>query len=388
MSRIVLIVAAIALASLGALWFAGVFSQARPLTAPEGVELTPLRSIAPWEAWLMLRLTGVEGIPVAYTVDCYRMTYSTPDRPEAKLSGLFAIPRDARVRRLVSFQHGTTTTRTAVPSKPDGTGIATAIAFAGNGYALVVPDYPGLGESEGKHPYYVAAAIAPSVTAMIAAAKRIEGVPDKPVFLSGFSQGGWATIAALRDLERDGVAVLAAAPVAGVYDLRHVSLPAALKGGQVQSVYLAYAAWGQAAYYDHPLDSVLTPDNAALVERLFAGAEPQEIRDALPKNPRDLFNAAYLNAFDNGGSHWFLDAFAANSIADVTPRVPVRMFYGSKDVDVVPEESISASRAMRARGADVTAVDVGPVEHDPSMLAAAPLILAWLNELEAKSTDD
>jgi len=333
-----------------------------------------------------LKLSGVDGVPVGATVDCYRMEYSAPGRDDkaVRLSGLLALPRDTAARRLVSFQHGTTTTRSAVPSKPDGTGIATAIAFAGNGYALVVPDYPGLGVSEGRHPYYVADAIAPSIVAMIEAAKRVEGVPDAPVFLSGFSEGGWASLAALRLMEQRGMPVFASAQVAGAYDLRHVSLPAALKGGAAShSLYLAYAAWGQAAYYGHPLDSVLTGESATLAERLFAGASPEEIRDALPKDPRAMFNAAFLDAFDNGGSHWFLDTFAANSLAGVTPRAPVRMYYGSKDEDVVPEEAIAAARAMRARGADVAAVDVGPVGHDPSMLAAAPLILAWLRELEA-----
>jgi len=381
---VLILVAAAAL--LAAAWAAGVFSRARPLAAPQGVELTPLRSIAPWEAWVLLKLSGVDGVPVGATVDCYRMEYSAPGRDgkAMRLSGLLALPRDKVARRLVSFQHGTTTTRDAVPSKPDGTGIATAIAFAGNGYALVVPDYPGLGVSEGRHPYYVADAIAPSIVAMIDAARRIEGVPDAPVFLAGFSEGGWASLAALRLLEQQGKPVFASAQVAGAYDLRHVSLPAALKGGAPShSLYLAYAAWGQAAYYGHPLDSVLAGDGAALAERLFAGASPEEIRDALPKDPRAMFNAAFLDAFDNGGSHWFLDTFAANSLVDVTPRAPVRMYYGSKDEDVVPEEAIAAARAMHARGADVAAVNVGPVRHDPSMLAAAPLILAWLRELEA-----
>jgi hypothetical protein len=375
-----------AVAMVIALWAMGVFSRAQPLAAPDGVELVPLRSIAPWEAWVLLRLAGVEGMPVAHTVDCYRMIYTAPGRggESVRLSGLLALPRDVRARRLVSFQHGTSTTRTAVPSAPDGTGIATAIAFAGNGYALVVPDYPGLGLSEGRHPYYVAEAIAPSVTAMIAAAKRVPGVPDAPVFLSGFSQGGWASVAALSDLERDGVAVLAAAPVAGAYDLRHVSLPAALHGGAAShSLYLAYAAWGQADYYGHALDSLLTPHYAALVERLFAGATPEEIRAALPADPRAMFNAAFLDAFDHGGSHWFLETFAANSLTGVTPRAPVRMYFGSKDLDVVPDEALKAAQAMQGRGADVVAVDVGPVGHDASMLAAAPLILAWLREREA-----
>ncbi|MEQ1755821.1 MAG: hypothetical protein ABL973_16995 [Micropepsaceae bacterium] len=357
----------------------------RPLLAPEGVQLTPLKTITTLEARVLLFLSGVQGIPVETAVDCYRMIYSVqgPGGKPVRLSGLLALPRDGKPKRLVSFQHGTTTTRSAVPSQPDGTGIAAAIAFAGNGYALVVPDYPGLGESRGHHPYYVAEAIGPAVAGMIYAAEQIEGVPRAPVFLSGFSEGGWASLAALRELESAGHKVLGSAQVAGAYDIRHVSLPAALKGGAPShSLYLAYAAWGHAAYYGHSLDSVLTPRYATLVDHLFAGASPQEILAALPANPRAMFNQAFLDSFDSDRPHWFLDSFAANSLVGVTPAAPVRLYFGSKDVDVVPQEALAAAQVMRGHGADVTAVDVGPVGHDPSMLAAAPLILKWLRELE------
>jgi pimeloyl-ACP methyl ester carboxylesterase len=357
--------------------------------SPEGVQLTPLKTISTFQARILLTLAGVKGIAVSNPVDCYRMQYPAVGRNGeiVQLSGLLALPRGVAARRLVSFQHGTTTTRSAVPSRPDGTGIAAAIVFAGNGYALIAPDYPGLGESEGRHPYYVADSIAPAVVAMIETAQRVRGVPDAPVFLSGFSEGGWASLAALRLLETRGKQVLASAQVAGAYDLRRLSLPTALTGGAPShSLYLAYAAWGQSAWYGQPLDSVLTRDNAQLVERLFAGAKPDEIVGALPKDPRKLFNDAFLNAFDHGNAHWYLDAFAANSLVEVTPRAPVRLYYGSMDRDVNPEEALAAARSMRARGADVTAIDVGPVGHDPSMLAAAPLILKWLAELEAGQT--
>jgi hypothetical protein len=163
-----------------------------------------------------------------------------------------------------------------------------------------------------------------------------------------------------------------------------VSLPAALRGGAPShSLYLAYAAWGQAAHYGHSLDSVLTPEYAATVERLFAGAGPKEILSTLPQDPRSMFNASFLDAFDRDAPHWYLESFAANSLVDVTPRAPVRLYYGSKDLDVVPEEALAASRSMRARHVDVEAIDVGAVGHDASMLAAAPLILAWLRELDA-----
>jgi hypothetical protein len=284
----------------------------------------------------------------------------------------------------VSFQHGTSTTRTAGPSKPDGTGIATAIVFAGNGYALVVPDYPGLGDSAGRHPYYVADAIGPAVVAMLEAAQRLKMVPKAPVFLSGFSEGAWASLAALRILQSQDAPVLGSALVAGAYDLRRVSLPASMKArSSAHSLYLAYAAWGQSEYYGHPLDTVLTPAYAKLVEHLFAGATPQEILSALPADPRQLFGRPFLDAYDRDGSHWFLETLAANSVVDLRPRSPLRFYYGSADSEVSPEESLNAARMMAQGGTDVSAGNVGAVGHDASMLEAAPLILAWLGELEA-----
>ena len=127
----------------------------RALQAPEQIQLTPVKTISTLQARVLLGLSGVKGLSVTHAVDCYRMQY-------AGQSALLALPRGVAARRLVSFQHGTTTTRTAVPSRPDGTGIATAIVFAGNGYALVVPDYPGLGASPGRHPYYIADSIGPA----------------------------------------------------------------------------------------------------------------------------------------------------------------------------------------------------------------------------------
>jgi hypothetical protein len=178
--------------------------------------------------------------------------------------------------------------------------------------------------------------------------------------------------------------VLGSAQVAGAYDLINISFPAALKGGARQhALYLAYLARGYAGYYRQPLDSVLTPPHATLVTRLFDGASPDEIVAALPADPRAMFAPGLLHAYDNAGRHWFLEAMAANSLAGVTPRAPLRLYYGAGDTDVLPAEAIETARQMQARGADVQAIDVGPVGHDDSMLAAAPQILAWLVKLDA-----
>jgi pimeloyl-ACP methyl ester carboxylesterase len=355
------------------------------IQAPDGVQLTPLRTIWSTEARVLLFLTRVKGIPVRNAIDLYKMNYTLarPDRKPMLLSGLLALPHGLVSRRLVSFQHGTTTTRTAVPSAPDGTGIATAIVFAGNGYALVVPDYPGLGDSAGRHPYYVADAIGPAIVAMIEAAQQLKAMPKAPVFLAGFSEGAWASLAALRILQDKGAQVLGSALVAGAYDLRGVSLAASMQGrSSAHSLYLAYTAWGQSDYYGHPLDTVLTPAYAKIVERLFDGATPAEILSALPADPRKIFNQSLLDAYDHNGSHWYLNALATNSLADLVPRSPVRFYYGSRDSEVSPKESLNAAERMNRGSVEVSATNVGPVGHDASMLEAAPLILAWLGERE------
>lgn len=367
-----------------------IFCPGRPprLQAPEGVTLTYLQSISPLKARILLTLSGVKGVPVRYAIDCYRMEYSAIDArgQVLQLSGLLALPRGVAPRRLTSFQHGTTTTRSAVPSKPDGTGLAAAILFAGNGYALVAPDYPGLGGSTGRHPYYVSDPVAVSVVGMIDAARKVKGVPGNAVFLSGFSEGGWASLVAMRKLEAEGKPVLGAAPVAGPYDPGRLSLRAAMKGGSPShSLYLAYAAWGQSAYYGQRLDSVLTPQHAALTERLFAGASPKEILNALPAEPRRMFTPDFLAAYDAGRPHWYTDAFHSAGLTNFTPHAPLRLYYGSRDLDVVPDEALIGAREMQARGGNAKAIDVGALGHDASMLAAAPLILAWLEELDTAS---
>src|SRR5512134_2678071 len=88
------------------------------LAAPEGVELTPIRTISRFEQSLRLWRAGIGDTPVRYDIDCYRMLYRVrlADGREELASGLLALPRGGHPRTLVSWQHGTTATRENVPS--------------------------------------------------------------------------------------------------------------------------------------------------------------------------------------------------------------------------------------------------------------------------------
>ena len=355
------------------------------LAAGDGVELVPLRTFSPLEAKGLLTLAGVRGVAVRHAVDCYRVGYGSRDAAgqAGRLSGLLALPRGVAARGLVSWQHGTTTDRTDVPSTLSVDGKAAAIVFGGNGYAVAAPDYVGLGASQVVHPYLVADEAARAVRDLIVAARTVKGVPASAPYLIGFSQGGHASLASLPALEAAGEPVAAVAAVAGPHNLRTITLAAGLQGrAPSDALYLSYMARGYAARYGRPLDSVLTPAFAVLARRLYdTPHKPDAIMASLPRAPRAMFQPGFLSAFDQGGDHWLLSALSANETSHFGAKAPVRLYYGRRDIDVLPDEAVTTARIMAAFGADATTVDVGPYGHNESILHAAPLALAWFDTL-------
>jgi hypothetical protein len=361
---------------------------APPVLSPpvgSGIRLDYVKSWSALHGQALLTLSGTKGVRVRHTVDAWRMTYPSKDFAGRTilLSGLLALPRGVTPRGLVSWQHGTSTSRADVPSNLSVDGIAAAIIFAGTGRAAVAPDYLGLGVSPLVHTYMVADDTARAVIDMLAAVSALPGVPSAPPFLAGFSQGGHATMAAQRNLEAVGQKVLGSAAVAGPHNLRTISFPNALAGGApTHSLYLSYLVRGYAARYGRPMDSVLTPQFSALAAQLYDQPhEPDAIVAALPKTPRTMFQPSFLDAVDRSGPNWLLQAMSDNEVSHFTPKAPVRLYYGRSDREVPPREAVQTAAEMRRRGADVTANDVGPYDHFASLLWATPQALAWLDEL-------
>lgn len=352
-----------------------------------GPEIVPLKEIGTLQSRGMLWAVGLKDVGVSYSVDCYRIIYPSTDengRP-IELSGMLSLPHDTTPRGLVSFQHGTTSDRQSVPSNLSTEGLAAAILFSGNGYAAIAPDYVGLGVSTLPHPYYVASDTARAVVDMIHSVRHIRGVPSSAPFLVGFSEGGYASLAAQRALEAAGERVLGTAAVSGAYNLESISVPWTLKGYSPQApVYMALWVRGYAARYRHPLDTTFTPKYAALVPNLLDTPHSvDDILKTLPRDPRALFLPAVLEALRESKHHWLVDALAENEMGAWRPKASIRLYYGTSDVDVPPAESIETARRMAGMGADVRAVNLGPVDHNGSILIAAPLFLKWLDEISA-----
>jgi hypothetical protein len=338
-------------------------------------------------------------IDVTDGITLYRITYRTTNHDGSVViaSGLVALPNANTFNSVVVYHHGTNAERRTAPSHPGlGEGLLVAAATAGTGNVLVAPDYIGLGESGALHPYmHTKTTSATSIDFLHAARAFVEQLHGRwptSLYLTGFSQGGHATFAVQRDLEKSQDArfkVSASAPIAGPFHLRELSFPHALTGTtKSHAFYLAYIANSYAQIYGRPLESILAAPYVHEVPVIFDGDhKTEDISAALPNDPRKLFNSQLLDAYDRGKSHWFLEALAENDVDGWTPVAPVRIYYGDDDLDVLPVEARRSELEMKQRGADVTAISVGPCDHDASPLRAIPRALRWVRELANKKPE-
>lgn len=367
-------------------WRAGNVVAIEPL---ESYSRLTLRAMLWWQGFAN-RFDTEQGIQL------YRLQYRTiaPDGRVVPASALLVLP-DAPppYRGVVSWQHGTASLRTAAPSTPDVVnGLLPGVVFGGHGYVVVAPDYLGFGLSNEPHPYYHTPTSARVVVDALVAARSVLRAShiDWPehLFLAGFSQGGHTSLAAARSVEAgvhanlriDGVA-----SVAGPIDLAGVGFPESLAGrSRYASLYIAWIATTYARVYGEPLDSVLLPPWSSAAPSLFDGRHDGDtVVASLPTQPRSMLTQAVLRAVETDDSHWFVDRLRQNGLQDWLPALPVRLYFGSGDVDVPHADALSFVRRATAAGAAVAAIDVGPVAHDTSILEAAPRIIAWFDELTA-----
>lgn len=326
----------------------------------------------------------------------YRIRYWTtdPHGAETIASGLFAVPKKLKPRGIVSYQHGTRTQRAFGPSRPSlDEGVLVAAVFAGGGYLVTAPDYIGFGASTLPHPYVHAATEASATVDLLKAAEQLSkhlGVNWAPsVYLLGFSQGGHATAAAHRALEKDNdprFRVAASAPISGVYDLAGITFPHTLEGkSTASSMYLAFLFNAYSSAYDKPLSDIVVSSYCKPIPVVFDGNHTEdEATTALPAKPREMLTAGFADTYEKGQPHWFLAALRENGLIDWTPKAPVRAYYGEEDVDVSPQEALALAAAGTKAGANIQAISTGACDHTGSVYRAVPLVRAWFDQISAR----
>jgi len=317
-------------------------------------------------------------------VNLYKVVYSTPDvnGDPSLASGLLCVP-DVLTKKypVLCYQHGTSSDREDVPSRLNGEADL-PILFCGMGYLTVAPDYLGLGDSPGYHPYVHAETEASAGVDMIRAGREFaqqEGVAfNEQIFVTGYSQGGHAAMALHRKLETElssEFQVAAASPMSGPYSIGEVMRELILQEevyyfpAYIPNTIVGY----QTAYGNlyNELTDVFKPEYAALIQKyideevdlfnlnlgLIFALQTQEGASI----PVKMMYQAVVDSVMSDSLHPINLALKDNNVYDWAPQAPTRLVYCMNDDQVPFENALLAESVMQANGAaEVIAYDPYP----------------------------
>ena len=227
-----------------------------------------------------------------YLVTARKIAWTGSQGPE---SGLMWVPVAWGLKApIILYQHGTQVYQECAPSRynvnplaiftsPDLTGAlqnyvecTVGALMAAAGYIVVMPDYEGFGDSTGPDHPYVTLKLGESVKGALEKAKRSFGwwsavKPSGSVFITGYSEGGYAAMAGALALQADPSlwsSVKAVLPCDGAYDLTGTMLPQMVSETLIPvPSYLLYTASGYHAVYPADVNywTLLSPAFAPLV---------------------------------------------------------------------------------------------------------------------------
>ena len=320
---------------------------------------------------VLYRSTGIKGTPVAESAE----VLLPPDRTPPK--GGWPI---------VVWAHGTTgladkCAPTRMPRQTDAYTThlrAQLFGYFKAGYAVVAPDYEGLG-TPGVHPYLIGGSEGRSVLDSVRAVRTIEPRLSKSVAIMGHSQGGhaalWAAALAPRytpELKVRGT--VAYAPASHVKD--QSNLLDLLKSPTPLSALIASIFRGaDVAYPSLHIASLLSDRTAALFPNIddkclgemygadsWGGIAPASIlREGVDRTP--LLAEADKNDPEN-----------------LKIRTPVMIDQGTADGTVVPLFTDQLANELRQNGAKITYKKYAGVSHEGIAQAARKDARAYLKK--------
>lgn len=154
-------------------------------------------------------------LPLDFTfhnVTAHKIIYNTTDQnlENTIASGVLLLPDKKGDLPLLSFQHGTLLDPELTPSKSKfgNNELTLAAVLASSGIITVVPDYLGYGNSPlAEHPYEHKTTLANASYDLLKASihyiKENEIPTNDSLFIAGYSEGGFATIALQQRLEKE-----------------------------------------------------------------------------------------------------------------------------------------------------------------------------------------
>jgi len=303
---------------------------------------------------------------VTSSVRVYKLVYRTEvNNREIKASGLVCLPDGEGDYPVLCFQNGTNTENNNAPSEFFISPLYQMVeAVASTGYIVVIPDYPGFGESADiPHPYLIKEPTVRSIVDMLYALNEIPGeIMDGVSVLNeysliGYSQGGWATLALHKALELDyddDFNLKGSACGAGPYNLS--MLFNGMIGNDYYSmpVYLGYIINAYSAYdqFTNNVNEILNQPYAGLLSSLYTGElSSDEINAELTTSIPELLTSSFIEGFTDSPNYATVrEALVRNSITGWKTEVPLYFVHGDSDTQVDPSTTINIYDEMMEAG--------------------------------------
>jgi len=358
-------------------------------------------------------------------VELYTVRYEShvpeKDGKPVTATGLLALPVLADLSKLplIIYEHGTVYGKYEVPSYAfvaanpsdyahyDGSYETRYMAglFAGNGYALIAPDYFGMGDDAASpEAYFVKASTQQASKDLYLAAvdfMKAKGISQDEFFIGGWSQGGLNATGLQERFEQDGIPVTAAftasapadpyAALNGLLFYPRAGIDAPWVNTIVALSVFAFQNYhGPADLAKQTLDPAVYQDMKAIYERSYKG---QEGLKAIMLRLGDRPLVAYLRPELRDPVKFAVSDYgrllAQSETYRQSFRAPVRMYFGSHD-EVVKQMIGVLMAAYQAvligNWSDQSQNNVHPIDvkggtHRLTFITAAPAAKVWMDGL-------
>ena len=332
---------------------------------------------------------------IMYDVDFYKLVYKTTYKGNLiEASGTLAIPKNTgMIPSVVSAQHGTIFKDTDAPSNFPATFSGFEICAAA-GFITAIPDYIGYGVSRNiVHPYYdqqySGTAVVDMLKAVRAYLSKQKIAYNNRLFLVGYSEGGYVTMAAQKEIEthpEHELVLIAAAEGAGGYDLPGMlsAISTTTAYGNPSYLALILESYNTTYGWNRPYTDFYQTQYAAKIPGLLDGSKSgSEINSALNTSPTALFNPTFFDNLKSAtGEPVLKQALVTNSFGGWYPKSPTRMYHGTADVTVFYQTSVTTFNQFKAAGAtNVTFIPIPNGDHGTSIQPMMLDVLPWIQSL-------
>jgi pimeloyl-ACP methyl ester carboxylesterase len=330
----------------------------------------------------------------------YKITYNTVFMGDSiQASGLVVLPIGDENVPIVCAQHGTITAEDEAPSNFDALDgdLSFFELFSSGGFITFIPDFVGFGESSSLlHPYFIEDPYEQAIVDMIRAGVEFldqQDVDFDPrLFLFGYSEGGYATLAVQDRIENDPeldleLNLFAVSAGAGGYLINAVADSIIQQPSFPEPAFLAFVFHAYVTYelIPGPLTTYFQEPYASRIPTLFnANFTIEEVNQQLTTDIDALFQPAFLQEFRAGTRTAVREAFEENSVADFAPKTQMRLYHSPEDEVIPPGTTFATADSLRANGATAPIEVLTNVrgEHFPAAIQTAARSLQWFTDIK------